>query len=60
MTSMDEQRFLDSERRLTQWPSKHTDQLLILAYIAGKFEHGVTYTEAELNVILKDWHTFND
>lgn len=60
MTNTDEQRFLDSHGRLTQWPSKHTDQVLMLAYLAGKFDHGMTYTEVEVNVILKKWHTFSD
>jgi hypothetical protein len=60
MTNLNEQRFLDSDGRLNQWPSKQADQLLVLAYLAGKFSHGVIYSEAEINSILKEWHTFSD
>ena len=60
MTNTDERRFLDSEGRVTQWPSRPVDKLLIIAYLAGKFEHGDSYTEAGVNDILKRWHTFSD
>lgn len=55
-----EQKYLDDQNRLKQWPSKHKDQLLVLAYLATKFEYGTSYTEAEVNDILKRWHTFSD
>ncbi len=55
-----EQRFLDGEGRLQQWPSKQSDKQLALAYLAAKFDFDTTYTEAEVNELLKQWHTFND
>lgn len=55
-----EQKFLDNEGRLKQWPTKHKDQLLVLAYLATKFKYGVSYTEAEVNEVLKHLHTFGD
>lgn len=54
------QRFQDNEGRVTQWPTKRADKLLILTYLASKFEFGRSYTEPEVNDILKTWHTFND
>ena len=55
-----ERRFLDSEGRLQLWPSKQRDKLLVLAYLAAKFNFDATYTEAEVNELLKKWHNFND
>jgi RimJ/RimL family protein N-acetyltransferase len=55
-----EQRFLDDRGRLQQWPSKQSDKLLALAYLAAKFDFDTIYTEAEVNELLKRWHTFND
>jgi len=56
----DEKRFIDSQGRVTQWPSKRNDKLLVLAYLATKFEFNLSYTEAEVNELLKRWHTFGD
>jgi predicted GNAT family N-acyltransferase len=60
MSKSNETRFLDSEGHLTQWPSKHKDQLLVLAYLATKFDYDTSYTEPEVNELLKQWHTFGD
>jgi len=32
----------------------------MIDYLAAKFEHGTTYSEKEVDAILKSWHTFND
>lgn len=55
-----EQKYLDDQGRLRQWPTKQKDQLLVLAYLATKFTYGTSYTEAEVNEVLKQWHTFGD
>ena len=55
-----EMRFLNPDGQLIQWPSKQTDQLLVLSYLAGKFMLGQRYSESEVNAILKSWHTFSD
>jgi hypothetical protein len=53
-------RWLDPGGRLARWPTKRSDQLLALQYLVGKFESGRSYTEAEVNDVLKHWHTFSD
>ncbi|MEG1548054.1 MAG: DUF2087 domain-containing protein [Clostridia bacterium] len=53
-------RFLDENGRLKQLPSKSAMRKLAHAYIAGKFEYGVNYTEHEVNAIISQWHTFDD
>ena len=60
MTSNSLQRFLNSDGQITQWPAKQRDKLLVLEYLADKFEADKIYTELEINEVLKLWHTFMD
>lgn len=55
-------KYLDDEGRVTRWPSRKNkqDQAVILAYLATKFEHGKVYSETEVNILLKQHHTFLD
>lgn len=52
--------FLDSDGRLTAYPSKRKMKLYALIYLAEKFEPKLIYTEKEINDILNRWHTFRD
>jgi hypothetical protein len=52
--------FLDGEGRIRQIPVPTRTKLPILAYLAGKFEAGRTYSEKEVNEIISRWHTFED
>lgn len=52
--------FLDGEKRLIKYPSKHRAKMLALAYLASKFAPETRYTEAQVNETLKAWHTFGD
>ena len=52
--------FLDSEGRLTAYPSKRKMKLYALIYIAEKIEKGRVFTEKEINAVLNNWHTFDD
>ena len=52
--------FTDEEGRVKIWPAKKDKKLLILGYIAGKFETGRDYTEKEVNAVIERWHTFGD
>jgi hypothetical protein len=45
-------RFLDPQGRATAWPTKRRDQLLLLDYLASKFEFERDYTEKEINAVL--------
>jgi RimJ/RimL family protein N-acetyltransferase len=60
MNKPNEGRFLDDQKRLTQWPKKQQDQLLVLAYLMTKLDYATSYTESEINEMLKQWHTFSD
>lgn len=55
-------RFLDSEGRVTHWPAKVKDKLLLLEYLAAKFEPEQTYSEKEVNATLLQYMhpTFRD
>ena len=52
--------FLDSDGRLVSYPSKRKMKLCALIYLAEKFKKGLVYSEKEVNVLLNEWHTFND
>lgn len=52
--------FIDENGRFKQWPSKRKKQILMLEFMAEKFEIGIDYTEKEVNEILNNFHTFND
>lgn len=54
------QHFLDAELRIKVWPSKQNKRIIILHYLASKFQDGNSYTEKETNDLLLKWHTFND
>ena len=52
-------RFLEGEK-IRQLPVKRAHKLLVLKYLASKFEIGIEYTEGQVNAIIDDWHTFGD
>ncbi|MFD3164707.1 metalloregulator ArsR/SmtB family transcription factor [Herpetosiphon sp. NSE202] len=53
------QRFFNREGRMVTWPSKHSDRIPVLEYLAGQFELGREYSEREVNELLKQ-HTGSD
>jgi hypothetical protein len=54
------ERFLDPRGRLRFWPSKQRDKILLLPYLASRFELGRFYTEKEVNEILQAHILFED
>ena len=53
-------KFLDTEGRIKQLPSKGMARQEVFAYLATKFKVDIDYTEKEVNEIIKIWHTFGD
>lgn len=53
-------RLLDKEGRLARWPTKAPQRQLALRFLAAQFASDRTYTEAEVNDILKSSHAFGD
>jgi hypothetical protein len=53
-------RYLDTEGRLKSWPSRRSDQLEALRYLAARLPSDVEWSERELNELLKSLHTFGD
>ena len=45
--------YLQSDGRLKQIPSQHKKLLVILRYLAPRFEPGIRYSEKEVNAMLK-------
>lgn len=58
----DLRRFMDQGGRLTAFPTRRKDQLLVLAFLAEKFELQRSYTEREVNAIIQSTlsPTFSD
>lgn len=54
------EKYLDSAGKVKVYPSKRKYKMVVLEYLASKFEIGKTYKEAEINDILKQHHTFGD
>jgi hypothetical protein len=54
------ERFIDEEGKIKQLPAKKEPRLVVLSYLAEKFEAGRDYTEKEVNAIIESWHTFGD
>lgn len=49
-------RFLDADGRLATMPTKRSKRLVVLDHIAQRFELGQTYSEADVNDVLTDFH----
>jgi len=52
--------FLDDEGRIKQYPAAAKKKILVVEYLAGKFEEDRIYSEKEVNSIINKWHTFGD
>ncbi len=46
------ERYLDANGVVKVWPSKAKNRLVILEYLASKFQSGKQYSEQEVNLIL--------
>lgn len=53
-------RFLDAQERLSTWPAKRKNQILVLEYLAAQFEPQRYYSEKEVNTLLNAVHTCGD
>jgi hypothetical protein len=53
-------RLLDDQGHVLRRPSKAAQKTAVLEYLVTKFEFGKTYSELEVNAVLKVWHTFSD
>ena len=52
--------FLDGNGVLTAFPAKRKMKLYALCYLAEKIEKDRVYSEAEINSLLCEWHSFGD
>ena len=51
---------LDILGQIIRWPKKLVDKVMVLEYLATKFERDKIYSEREVNVIIDKYHVFND
>lgn len=59
---VDIENYLDKNGVVTLWPSRRrrSVQLKLLSYFATKIELDRSYSEREVNEILRKWHLFDD
>ena len=53
-------RCFDAAGRLQRWPSKRSDQLLVLAVVWSYLSDDVQMSEPEVSSMLRDWHDYED
>ncbi len=53
-------RCFDASGRLQRWPSKRSDQLVVLAVVWSYLPDGVQMSEPEVSSMLRDWHDYED
>jgi hypothetical protein len=53
-------RCFDAKGRLQRWPSKRSDQLLVLWVVWWQLPDDVQMSEVEVNAMLKGWHDYED
>ncbi|MEX2080798.1 MAG: pyridoxal 5'-phosphate synthase glutaminase subunit PdxT [Dehalococcoidia bacterium] len=52
--------FFDRAGRLARWPTREAPQRAATAWLATQFEPDRRYSEAEVNILLDQHHTFHD
>lgn len=60
MINDDNKKFLDEAGKIKYWLSKYAKQDQILRYLSGRFIPDRIYTEAEVNEIIENNHSFGD
>ena len=50
----------NSDGIIVRWPRKKEGKKAVLLYLITKFQEKKEYTELEINMILKKWHSFGD
>jgi threonine dehydratase len=46
--------------QVERWPTKPAEKTAVIEYLAAKFPAGQSYSETQINALLKTWHTFED
>lgn len=49
------EKYLDTRGKVTTWPGKEKNRLLVLSYLATKFEPEKEYSEQDVNLILMEY-----
>ncbi|MEX2446201.1 MAG: DUF2087 domain-containing protein [Dehalococcoidia bacterium] len=53
-------RLLDDRGRVSRWPARRAQQLIVLDHIAAQIEDGRVMSERELGAHLEEMHAFHD
>ncbi len=53
-------RLLSDDGKVKRWPKREAEKQFVLYYLQSRFIRGRDYSEAEVNEVLRAWHTFDD
>jgi threonine dehydratase len=51
---------LNDHAQVERWPTRPAEKTAVVEYLAAKLQAGQRYSETQINLILKAWHTFED
>ena len=51
---------INADGIIIRWPKKKEEKHAVLEYLISKFELGKKYSELEVNMIIKKWHSFGN
>ena len=46
--------------QIIRWPKKPSDKEIVIKYLSTKFNYNKKYTEKEVNLIIDNFHLFED
>jgi len=60
MKTFNIEKLLDDENKIKRWPKKLIEKEVVIGYLANQFDFNSNYSEGDINLILKEHHSFDD
>ena len=54
------EKLLEDENKIKRWPKKLIEKEVVIGYLANQFDFNYNYSEGDINLILKEHHSFDD
>jgi len=53
-------KFINESDEIVHWPKKPIDKQGVMEWLSKRFEFDKEYSETEINIIIEEYHYFND
>ena len=53
-------KFINESDEIVHWPKKPIDKQGVMEWLSKRFEFDKEYSEIEINIIIEEYHCFND